>query len=103
MRFPPKALRVRSARFWRVASILTGLAALAAIPTVWLERAPSMCLYWNLFRFHCPGCGMTRAFSALLHGEFARALAYNKLVVAVFPLVIGIVVYDFAGWAKLRK
>lgn len=103
MHFPPKALCGRSARFWRVASILAGLVALATVPTAWLERAPSMCLYWNLFGVHCPGCGMTRAFSALLHGEFSRALAYNKLVCVVFPAVLGFVFYDFAGWAKFRK
>jgi hypothetical protein len=93
----------RSGRFWRVAVILGGLAALALMPTAWLERSPSVCLYWNVFGVHCPGCGMTRAFSALLHADFARALSFNKLVVVVFPAVVGVLAFDLAAAASSRK
>jgi hypothetical protein len=97
------ARRWRSGRFWRVAAILGGLAALALAPTAWLERSPSVCLYWNVLGVHCPGCGMTRAFSALLHADFARALSYNKLVVVVFPAIVGVLAFDLAAAASSRK
>jgi len=96
------ALRGRTARFWRVVALVGGLGALAMVPTAWLERLPSVCLYWNLFGVHCPGCGMTRAFSALLHGEWGQALLYNKLVVVAFPAIIGVLVHDAARWAQSR-
>ena len=37
----------------------------------------------------CPGCaacGLSRAFSALSHGELARALHFNASVAALYPL-----------------
>lgn len=57
------------------------------IPTSWLERGPSLCLIRRIFGVPCPGCGMTRAFSCVMHGEFKKALQYNRLVVIVFPLL----------------
>ena len=78
------------------------VAVLALIPMRWLEAAPSICLFRNLLGVRCPGCGMTRAFSALLHADLHSALAYNKLVFVVFPLVCGLLVHDAAVviWAR---
>lgn len=36
----------------------------------------------------CPMCGMSRAFSALLHGDPSAAIALNAMVVVVFPAVL---------------
>lgn len=66
----------------------------------WLEHAPTVCLFRNLVGLRCPGCGMTHALSALLHGEFARAFLYNKLVVVAFPALVGVVLYDVTAWAR---
>gem|GEM_PF-4998252 len=43
---------------------------------------------------------MTHALSALLHGEFARAFLYNKLVVVAFPALVGVLLYDVTAWAR---
>lgn len=67
--------------------------ALIATPTAWLERGPSLCLIRRVFGVRCPGCGMTRAFSSVVHGKFKQAYQYNKLVVIVFPLLCYV-------WAK---
>lgn len=56
------------------------------IPTAWLEAHPAPCLYRALLKRRCPGCGMTRALSAALHGQFQRAWNQNKLVSVVLPL-----------------
>jgi hypothetical protein len=61
--------------------------AFVYIPTSWLEGGRSVCLIRNLFGIKCPGCGMIRAVSCVLHGNFKRAFHYNKLVVIVFPLL----------------
>ena len=37
------------------------------------------CLFMYLFKFPCPGCGLTRANVAFLRGELAVALGYHPL------------------------
>ena len=57
------------------------------IPTSWLESRRPVCLIRNVFGVPCPGCGMVRAISCVFHGNFSKALRYNKLVVLVLPLL----------------
>ena len=40
-----------------------------------------VCLFHKLTGLNCPGCGMTRALYALLHGNFLLALHDNALFV----------------------
>ena len=86
----------------RAAFLGGALLALALVPTRFLEAMPSVCVFKNLFGVRCLGCGMTRALSALLHAHLATALAYNRLVVIVLPILCGIVLWDVsrlaAGW-----
>ena len=58
------------------------------IPTSWLEKHPPPCLSRMLFGVRCPGCGMSRAMSCAVHGNFKKAFYYNKLVVVVLPLLV---------------
>lgn len=51
----------------------------------------SLCPINNIFGVSCFGCGMTRAFMAILRLDFTKALAYNVLSV---PLFISIVLYS---------
>ena len=46
----------------------------------------------------CPGCGATRAFGALVHGDIVSALSSNALTVVLG--VIGVVIW--AVWAIAR-
>jgi hypothetical protein len=84
-------------------AVLLGVAALLAlaiIPTGILEKGPVLCVWRNLFGIHCPTCGMTRAFSSLLHGKLVSAFEYNKLVVVVFPIYCAILCREAARWRK---
>ncbi|MBI3469821.1 MAG: DUF2752 domain-containing protein, partial [Candidatus Solibacter usitatus] len=45
------------------------LLALGMLPTAAIAQGPSVCLIRRLIGIECFGCGMTRAVSALLHGD----------------------------------
>jgi hypothetical protein len=65
----------------------------------WLPKCP----FHQLTGWHCPGCGGTRAAHAMLHGDFAQALAFNPLLIVGGPVLIAICVWrrmrDGAGWS----
>ena len=78
---------------WRDRSVAAapflGVAALLAInPT---DQGPTICPIALLTGVACPGCGMTRAASALLRGDVDLALTYHPLIPLIAVLVI-------AGW-----
>jgi len=65
-------------------------ATLAGVVAVFFFFNPATDHYYPVCQFHrltglnCPGCGMTRAFYALLHGKFILALHDNALFVLTF-------------------
>lgn len=48
----------------------------------------TICLFHIITGFDCPGCGMTRAFHAMLQLDVVRAFRYNPLGPIVFFIVI---------------
>jgi hypothetical protein len=46
------------------------------------------CAFHVATGLHCPGCGVTRASHALLHGDLAQALAFNPMFVVALPLLL---------------
>ena len=49
----------------------------------WLPK----CMFHQLTGLYCPGCGATRALSAMLHGDIKASLHNNALL---FPLLASI-------------
>lgn len=47
-----------------------------------------VCPLYSMTGFACPGCGLTRGFHALLHGDVLTALDYNALL-PFFALLLG--------------
>jgi hypothetical protein len=81
--WPKRALLVTG-----IASTITG-AALAGAP---------LCPMAALFGVPCPGCGLTRATLALLHGNLGAALHLHPLVFVLTPtygLAIGVAVLTY--------
>ncbi|MBQ9936915.1 MAG: DUF2752 domain-containing protein [Oscillospiraceae bacterium] len=55
-----------------------------------ITNGHSLCIFYNLFRIKCIGCGMTRAFISILQLDFITASNYNKFSI---PLFFGIAFY----------
>ena len=66
---------------------------LLLLPISFFEQR-SFCIYYNLFGVRCPGCGMTRAVVNLLHGNWERALMYNRFAAVVAPVLAAVILHD---------
>lgn len=81
---------------WRNRLILLSptlaVAILAVVPAT--EDGPTVCPFALFTGTACPGCGMTRAASRLIRGDFAAAMSFH-------PLVPAIVVVALGGWIWL--
>lgn len=62
------------------------------IPLEWIETR-RFCLWYHLFQIDCIGCGFTRACFSFIHGQFGKAILYNKMVIIV-PVALGILAQD---------
>ena len=83
---PPK-IAPANARFAGILLTATGLGTAAVV--FYFNPATHafypVCQFHRLTGLNCPGCGMTRALFALLHGNFFAALRDN----ALFVLTLG--------------
>ena len=52
-----------------------------------------VCPLYSTTGYACPGCGLTRGFHALFHGDILTALDFNALI----PLVVVLLGYIFAS------
>jgi len=60
------------------------------------------CLFKRVTGLHCPGCGMTRAAFATLHGDFGRAFRMNPVGVVLLPIALIGVGIETVGWVGNR-
>jgi hypothetical protein len=76
---------------------VTALLIVALAALVVVTEAP-LCPTAFFFGIPCPGCGLTRATLALLHGDLSGALRFHPLVLVLAPLFLGAVakgLHDF--------
>ncbi len=69
----------------RVAAAATLVFVIGAAAVVWIfdptaERFFPVCPLYSYTGLACPGCGLTRGFHALFHGDVVTALDYNALI-----------------------
>ena len=58
------------------------------------------CVFYSLTGLQCPGCGVTRMFSALFKGDFAAAYHSNAAIFLLLPILAGIGCYASVHWLK---
>ena len=71
-------------RILAAAGIVVGAAAVSAVAYFNPVTAGffPQCPLYRITGFSCPGCGLTRGFHALFHGDILGALHYNALIPA---------------------
>ena len=96
---PPKLSRAKNS----LAGLLLTALTLALVTVVFFFNPAThhfypVCQFHRLTGLNCPGCGMTRALFALLHGNFSTALRDNALFIA------GIFLLGVRGvWFAVKK
>jgi len=70
----------------------------------WLGwSVPQLCAVQRTFGLACPGCGLTRCFIALAHGEWQLAWQFNPAGLVLFALVALQIPWQAAQIARLRR
>lgn len=89
----------RESRWLQVGLLLFAVAG-TAVFYVWDPRTSTflLCPFHVMTGRHCPGCGSTRAFYFLVHGDILAALSMNALFVLAIPVVIGIIWVERWRW-----
>ena len=91
---PPRKVHVSYQWFMLLGSV----AVLAAAALLRLEpggkvempgagRLPALCMWKQAVGINCPGCGLTRAFVAIAHGQWTAAWQFNGASPFIFALV----------------
>jgi hypothetical protein len=85
------------------------LGVLIAVLLAWLlyQSGPTAswlpgCLFHRWTGFDCPGCGMTRAAHAALHGRLGEALRFNPLGMVLLPAAMVGLGLEWIGWVRGR-
>lgn len=71
---------------------------LVALGLAFALAGPPVCPTALFFGIPCPGCGLTRATLALLHGDLGAALHFHPLVFVLTPLfayALGVSLVDY--------
>jgi hypothetical protein len=85
---------------------LVGLSVMFLLSFVWRppdEPTLILCPFRALTEWLCPGCGMTRAFCALGHGELLRAVRFNALSPFLYLALMLVWVGAAATVFRLRR
>ena len=65
---------------------------------------PPICAFRNLFGIECLGCGVSRSWSFLAHGQVEKAFSVNMLGPFVFALAVTQIPYRlYKVWRDVRR
>ena len=64
---------------------------------------PGLCTFRRVLGIDCPGCGLTRCFISLGHGELLRAWRFNPAGILFFAVVVFQVPYRVIQLWRIRR
>ena len=64
---------------------------------------PDLCSSKQLLGLECPGCGLTRSFIAISHGEFEKAWNLNPASFLAYAFVIGQIPWQIYQLSRIRR
>ncbi len=86
-----------------MATIGTATIVASLLYAPWSQTGPVLCPMRLLTGLPCPGCGLTRSFCALVHGDVRNAIAFHLLGPALFLAVIsGIPILFYEALTRRR-
>jgi hypothetical protein len=85
--FPSRPAIERISAAAGVVAMLGGASTLWAVDPTTTHFLP-VCPLYSMTGFACPGCGLTRGFHALFHGDVVTALDFNALI-PIWTFVFG--------------
>lgn len=88
-----KTPKLKSSNVERILAAAGVLAVGAGASVVWYFNPSNVsflpvCPLYSMTGIACPGCGLTRGFHALFHGDIITALDYNAML-PIFSLILG--------------
>lgn len=85
--FEKTDLRQRPYKIWEIV-ILSSILLVALLVPPFYQGGFTLCLFRNITGLPCPGCGMTRAFLFLGHGDFYEAIRLNPNSLLAFSIIL---------------
>jgi hypothetical protein len=73
------------------------------VPPLLSQPLPELCHSRRFFGIDCPGCGMTRCFISLAHGDLAAAWHYNPGGILLFGMLLIQLPYRTAQLWRLAR
>lgn len=67
-----------------------------------IEDGPIICPFRRLTGLPCPGCGLTRSWVYIAHGDFSRAWAANPFGLLTFLAAFVVLAVAMVCWARDR-
>ncbi|QDU28194.1 hypothetical protein ETAA8_32940 [Anatilimnocola aggregata] len=72
------------------------------LPGTWFSL-PELCYFRRATGLDCPGCGLTRSFISLAHGQLLAAWHFNPAGVLLFPVVLFQIPYRLAQLLRVGR
>ena len=102
MQFHPIDRNKNIKTFKRIGATIIALILFIIYSVLTTEFFGSACPFFLLFGIPCPGCGMTRAYLALFHGDIVQAFSMHPLF-WVLPLALIFGAYSKVVYNKSSK
>ena len=88
-------------RKWLVIGLALSAAGMAILVRGNFRGLPP-CPLHSTTGLYCPGCGVTRAGRALMHGDLGAALQMNAVAILLMPLMAFVMIREIAAWGWQR-